>query len=111
GDHRLLVLLEDLGADRDTQHDILPAGAGALRAHAVPAGPGEEMLLEAEVDQRVQPIHRLGPDIAALAAVAAVRPAIFDEFLAAEGHAARAPAARADIDLGEIEKFHGAASL
>ena len=43
----------------------------------------------------------------AAAAVAAIRAAVFDEFLAAEGHAAGAAPARADIDLGEIEEFHG----
>ena len=55
---------------------------------------GEEVLLVAVVDQRVQPVDRLGPDVAALAAVAAVRAAELDELLAPEADAAvrrRAP--------------------
>ena len=81
GDHRLLILLEDLGARRHAQHDIRAVLAGALPPHAGLAVLGEEMLLVAEIDQRVQPVHRLGPDIAAAAAIAAVGAAILDELL------------------------------
>ena len=84
GDHGFLILFEDLGPDRHAQDDIVARGPGALRAHAMLAGPGKEMLLKAEIDQRVQPLDRLGPDIAATPAIAAIGAAIFDEFLAAE---------------------------
>ena len=94
GDQRLAVLLEDLGADRHPQHHVVGALAGALLAHAGLAVPGEEMLLVAVVDQRVQPLDRLGPDVAALAAVAAVGAAELDELLAAEADAAVAAARR-----------------
>jgi len=50
----------------------------------VAAGLGLKVLLVAVVDQGVQPLHRLDPDIAAPAAVAAVRPAVFDELFAPE---------------------------
>ena len=40
GDERLAVLGEDLGADRDLEHHVLAAGAGAVRAHAVLAALG-----------------------------------------------------------------------
>jgi hypothetical protein len=49
------------------------------------------MLLVAEIDQRVQPVHRLGPDIAAAPAIAAIGPAMLDELLAAETHAPPPP--------------------
>src|SRR5690606_11859512 len=111
GDQRFLVLVDDLGADRHLQHDVLARLAGPLAAHAGLAVPGEEMLLVAEVDERVQPLHRLGPDRAAIAPVAAVRPAELDELLAPETRTARAAATGTDIDLGKIEKLHGRAFL
>ena len=48
------------------------------------AAPGAEMLLVAVIDQRVQVRHRLDDDIAAAPAIAAVRAAELDEFLAPE---------------------------
>src|SRR5690606_14626769 len=70
-------------------------------------GLGLEMLLVAEVDQGVQPIGRLDPDVAALAAVAAVGAAVGNEFFATERDGARAAVAGANIDLGLIEELHG----
>jgi predicted cobalt transporter CbtA len=66
----------------------------------------EEVLLVAEVDERVEPVHRHHPDVAAAPAVAAVGAAEFDELLAPEAHAARAAAAGADRDPGVVEEFH-----
>ena len=86
--------------------DVGALGAGAVAAHAVDAGLGLEMLLVAIVDQRVQPVDRLHPDVAAAAAVAAVRPAELDELLAPERDRAGAAVAGADIDLGLVEEFH-----
>ncbi len=65
------------------QH-VVGAGAGAVRAGAVAALAGAEMLGVAEVDQRVEVLHRLEHDVAAAAAVAAVRAAELDELLAPE---------------------------
>ena len=67
---------------------VPPAGAAALAALAGLAVAGEEMLLVAIVDQGVQPLDRLGPDIAAPAPVPAIGAAVFDELLAPERHAA-----------------------
>jgi acetyl-CoA carboxylase carboxyltransferase component len=53
------------------------------------------------------PFDRLEDDIAALAAKAAVRPAIFNELLPAKAHCAGTARAGADIDFGLIEKVHG----
>ena len=108
GDDGVLVFLEDLGPYRHAQHDIGAILAGALVAHAGLAVPGEEMLLVAKVDQRVQPVHHLDDDVAATPAIAAIGAAIFDEFLAPEGDAAAAPRAGADMDFGKVEEFHGA---
>ena len=65
------------------------------------------MLGVAKVDQGVEALDRFEDDVAALAAVAAVGPAIFDEFLAPEADRAGAAGARADEDLGLVEKMHG----
>ena len=78
----------------------------AVAAHAVHAGLSLEMLVVAEVDQGVQPVDRLDPDIAALAPVAAVGAAILDVFLPPERHGAAAAVAGANVDLGFVEKFH-----
>ena len=108
GEQRLVVLVEDLGADlgtlRTTSGTVRP---DAVLAHAVTAGLGLEMLLIAVVDQRVEAVDAFGHDVAAAPAVAAVGSAELDEFLAAERHAAGAAVAGADIDLGLIEEFHG----
>src|SRR5215213_4907935 len=75
------------------------------------AFPRLEMLLITVVDQGIQPIDGLNPDITAAAAVAAVRAAEFDEFLAPKANAAGTAFAGADIDLRLVEEFHGACVL
>ena len=80
----------------------------AVLAHAAAAVLGGEVLLVAIVDQGVETVDRLHNHVAAVAAIAAVRAAIFDEFLAPERHAAVAAVAGADIDLGFVEEFHAA---
>ena len=107
GEERLAVLLVDLRAGRHLHHHVGAVGAVAVLAHAAAAVLGLEVLLVAVVDQRVEAVDRLDHDVAALAAVAAVRPAELDEFLAPERHAAVAAVAGADIDLGLVEEFHG----
>ena len=106
-DQRLVVFFVDLRAGRHFQRHVGALGAGAVAAHAVDAGLGLEMLLVAIVDQRVQPVDRLHPDIAAAAAVAAVRPAELDELLAPERHRAGAAVAGADIDFAWSRNFIG----
>ncbi|MCY1236842.1 hypothetical protein D9M72_495150 [compost metagenome] len=108
-DQRLVVFLEDLGADRHLQRHVVAAGAGAVATHAVLAGLGLEVLLVAEVDQGVETVDGLHPDIAAATAIAAVRSAELDELLAPERDGACAAVAGADIDFRFVEKFHWAA--
>ncbi len=104
------ILVEDLGADRNPQHHVFGALAGALLPRPALAVLREEMLLVAIVDQRVQPLDRLDPDVATLAAVTPVRPAEFDELLASEADAAVAARPRTDVDARDIEELHGNAS-
>ena len=101
-----LVLVQHLGTDRYLEHHILALAAVHLAALAEMAGLGLEMLLVTIVDQGVQPLDRLDPDIAAAAAVAAVGPAVLDIFLPPERDRPAAPVARADVDLALVEEFH-----
>ena len=78
----------------------------AVLAHAGAAVLGKKVLLVAVVDERVEAFDGLRDHVAAVAAVAAVRPAELDEFFAPERHAAVAAGAGADIDLGLVEEFH-----
>ena len=105
-DEAFLILLEDLRADANLERHVVAIGAGTVLAHAVHADLGLEVLLVTKIDQRVEAIDGLNPDIAAAPAVTSVGPAELDEFLTAEGDAARATITRPDIDLCFIEKFH-----
>src|SRR5690606_26329278 len=108
GDQRFLVFLENLRADRHLDDEIAAVGAGAVRAFSRSAVFGLVMLLVAEIDQRIEVIRRFREHMAAAPAVASVRAAEFDEFLAPKGKAAGAAGAAFDIDFGAIEKFHKA---
>src|SRR5216684_5853443 len=65
------------------------------------------MLSVAVVDQRVQIVGSEENDVAAPAALAAIGPAEFDEFLAAKAHRAAPAITALQIDLALVEKFHG----
>src|SRR6476659_5698961 len=107
GDHRFLVLVENLRSDRHLEHDVFAAGAVAVLAHAAYAGAGFEVLRVAVVDQGVEPVNRLDHDVTAPAAIAAARAAVLDELLAPERDAAVAAVAGANKDLGFVEEFNG----
>src|SRR5437667_295294 len=62
---------------------------------------------EAVIDERVDVAVGARPDAAAAAAVAAVRAAIADVFLAAEGRGAVAALAGVHLDLRFVDEFHG----
>ena len=106
GDQGLVVLFQHLGADGDLQHHVLTAEPAALAAHAVDAGAGLEVLLVAVVDQGVQPLDRLDPDVATPSTVAAVWTAVLDELLTPERHGSPAAVARAHEDFALVEEFH-----
>src|SRR5438094_1718308 len=110
-EYGFLVVVEDLGPDRDAQYEVAAIGAGPVGPR--PAAPvlGPEMLLIAVIDQRVQIVGRDKDDIAALAAHTAVGPAELDELLAAKAHRAAAAIAALEVDLALIEEFHGSHKL
>src|SRR5436853_907554 len=83
GEQRLAVLVQDLGADRHLQRDVIALGAVAVLAHAMVALLRLEVLLVAIVDQRVEALDGFNDHIAAATAIAAARTAEFNEFLAA----------------------------
>src|SRR5215468_9219368 len=84
----LTVFLVDLGANWHLQNDVLAVCACAVLAHTVSAALCLEVLLIAVVDEGIEAVDRFHHDIAPWAAVAAIRAAEFDEFLAPERHAA-----------------------
>ena len=86
GEQRFVVFGKHLRAARHFQNDVLAACARAVLAHAMSAGLRLEVLLVAIVDQRVEAVDAFGDDVAAVPAIAAVRTAEFDEFLAPERH-------------------------
>ena len=75
----LLVVGQHLGPDRHLDDEVAAAGAGLVAAGAALAARRLEMLGVAEVDQGIEALDRLEDDVAALAAVAAVGAAIFDD--------------------------------
>ncbi len=115
------VELADDGAHGDLQDEVLAVGAVLLGALAMRAGLGAEVVLEAIlgaevvleaiVDERRELGVGLDDDGAAMAAVAAVGPALGNEGLATERHAARAAVAALDVDAADIgELGHGPSS-
>ena len=76
----------------------LPGAVAALRR--------PEMLRVAEIDQRIEVLGRDEHDVAALAAIAAVRPAELDELLAPKRHHAVPAIAGAEVDLRLIKELH-----
>ena len=106
-DEQLAVLAEDLGAHRDPQGRVRAIVAVAVAAHAMDAGLGLEMLVVAEVDQGVQALDRLDPDVAAPATVTAVRATVLNVFLPPERHGPAAAVSGPDVDLAFVEEFHG----
>src|SRR5512139_1899680 len=107
GEQGLAVLLVNLRADRYFQHHVLAIGPGTVLAHTVAAALRLEMLLIAVVDQCVEAGHRLYNDVAAIAAVAAVGAAEFDELFTPERHATVSALAGRDVNLGFVEELHG----
>src|SRR5690606_2694665 len=109
-DQRLVVILIDLRSYRHLQRDIGTLPAGHVAAHAVHACLRLEVLLVAIIDQRIQSLDGLHPDVAAASAIAPIGTTELDELLAAERHRAGAAVTGADIDLGLVEEFHATAT-
>ena len=78
----------------------------AVSAHALNAAHRFKMLCIAKVDKRVQARHSFKNDIATFAAIAAIRAAILDIFLAPKADSPRATCARTDKNLSLVKKMH-----
>ena len=105
----LLVLAQHLGADGHVDDQILPARAGHVRACTAFPARRPEMLRVAKVDQRIEAVHRAKHDVPALAAIAAIGAAIFDELFAAECDGAGSTGTRRHINFCLVEEMHGEA--
>ena len=101
-----VVFFVNLGPGGDFQGYISTLGTVTVAAHAMDAGLCLEMLLIPVINQRIEIVDGLGPDIAALAAIAAVGSAILNVFFAVKRYATGAAGTGFDIDFGLIEKFH-----
>ena len=105
------LVVEDLGAGRDPQHEVLAAAAVHVLVGAVLARRGAVLAAVAKVEQGAQALVDLQHDAAAVAAVAARGAALGHELLAAEGDRAFATVARADPDVGLVDEGGQAAAV
>src|SRR3569623_1096881 len=93
-------------ADRYRDDEIVAALAGAVAAHAVLAALCLEFTGVAKIDQGIEIDVGDQKHTAAVAAVAAVRPAERDEFFAAKPRAAITAVAGLDFDGDFVDEFH-----
>ena len=105
GDDLAGLQVADGGAHRHAQRDVFGRRAVAVRATALFAVTGAVDALEAVFDQGVDIAVRNGMDAAAVAAVAAVRPAARDEFLAPERGDAVPALAGMDLKSDFVDEF------
>ena len=103
-----LVLGEDLRPDRDLQLDVRAVGAMLPAPPPRLAAPALEHALRAERGEVAQVGVGDQQDVAAAAAVAAVRPTLGDELLPAEREPAVAPAPGLHRDAGPIVEHRAA---
>jgi hypothetical protein len=102
GQHLAGVCIPDYGPKRDFDDRIRATGAGLVVGAANSTVVGDETLLVTEVNQRVQAARCDEDDIAATPAVAAIRPAPVDVFLAVEVRDSIAAFAALDVDSGFV---------
>ena len=106
-DHGFAVFSENLRAHGQFQHHFVAGRACTIRPGTIAALARFEVLGVAEINQRIQASDRFGDHIAALAAIAAIRAAEFDEFLAPKGNDAIAAIAGLHPDFRFIKELHG----
>ena len=99
-------VVDDQGADRHAQVDVVRALAVAIGAAARFAVFAAVHLGEAEIDQGVDVTVRYGPDRATLAAVAAVRAAERAEFFTAKRGATIAAVTTDHFNFCFVDKLH-----
>jgi hypothetical protein len=93
------IRIEDDGAHRHLQDEILTASARAVLGAALRALAGSELRVARQVLQAREPRVRLEDDGTAIAPIAAVRAALGHVFLAPEGHAALATVSGVNANL------------
>lgn len=106
GQQGFFLFVPDFRAHRYGYDKISAIGAVALASHALLTLFSPEMLLEAVVDQCVQPGSALEYHVAAATAISAIGAAEGDVALAAETDAAIAAVAALYKYLGFIKEFH-----
>ena len=104
-------VVDDQGADRHAQVDVIGALAIAICATARLAIASLVHFGEAEIDERVDIAVGDCPNGAALAAIAAIGTAERPEFFTAERGAAVAAIARDDFDFCFVDKLHNFAAI
>ena len=102
GEHCFLVVGHDLGADRNADMHVRRGAPGAVAACAIAALGRAEMLRVAEIDQRVEVGHGFENDVAAAAAISAIRAAELHVLLAAERDYTVPAIAGTHVDLGLV---------
>ena len=107
GDEGARGVLDDRGAGRDLEQQVLAGLAVPARLRAAAAGLGLEMVAVLEVAQRRQAGVDANEDRAATTAVAAVGTAARDVRLLAEGRGSVTTIAGADPDLHAVEEHRG----
>ncbi len=98
------ILVVNDRAHRHLQDNSFTVAASFLVALAMASALGLVFRIETEMNQGIVAFARFHPDVAALAAVAARRPAPGDKLLAPERHAAVAAVPSLDSDFGFIDK-------
>ena len=111
GDHFAGILIGDHRSDRHRQNHVRAGMSGTIGAFAVAAAIGFEFAIVAVAEQRIVVRIRFQVNAAAVAAVAARRPAARHKFLAAERNAAVAAVAGLNVDFGFVNEHHGTSSL
>ena len=104
GQHLIGLIIKDDGADRKGHHHIFPGSSGAVGGATLAANCCFVVLLIPEVEECGHARRRFKYDIAAVAAIAPVRPAARHEFLAPKAACAVAAAAGCDTDTDFIDK-------
>ena len=111
GHHLIGLIIENDGADRKGYDHILSGSSRAIGGASLAAGFCFVVFLVTEVEERGHARRRFKYDIAAVAAVATVRPAARDEFFAPKAACTVAAAAGFDMDTDFIDKHRRTASV
>ena len=99
-------LVENDGADRHPQHDVIAASAEAIGAATIFTTLAKKLAGVAVIDQRIKVSVANDVDTAAATAIAPIRPAQRGKFLAAKGSNAISAVASFNVDLRLVNEFH-----